>query len=257
VLPGTVYNFDPGASPPPARAGRAGNTTTLVEQTDPQPAARPVTAGIAEDAPQRSSNPKGRIRIAMEQRLESASRGGLRVLILRAGDFFGPPPSNSWLTEVMAPGVRPLRRVVYPGVREAGRAWAYLPDLGETLARLLDQEDRLGGFARFHFGGHWLSPGVQMAEAVRRVVGDPGLPIRPFPWLVIRALAPFNETFQGLVETSYLWRQPLRLDNARLVAFLGAEPHTPLDEAVRASLPGLAALASKPARGPVRRTMMA
>jgi len=84
---------------------------------------------------------------------------------------------------------------------------------------------------------------------VRRVAGDPRLPIRPFPWLVIRALAPFNETFQGLVETSYLWRQPLRLDNAKLAAFLGSEPHTPLDEAVRASLPGLA----RPAPDIVRR----
>ena len=40
----------------------------------------------------------------------------------------------------------------------------------------------------------------------------------------------------------YLWREPLRLDNARLVAFLGAEPHTPLDEAVRETLEGLGCL---------------
>ena len=103
----------------------------------------------------------------------------------------------------------------------------------------------------------WLSPGVGMAEAVRRVAGDPRLPIRPFPWLLIRALAPFNETFRGLIETSYLWRQPLRLDNRRLVVFLGAEPHTLLDEAVRASLPDLAAAAQKPARSLPARTALA
>ena len=229
VLPGTVYNFDPADA-----------------------------AVIREDSPQRSSNPKGAIRIAMERRLQQASDDGLRVLILRAGDFFGPPPSNSWLTHVMAPvaGGR-LGKVVYPGDRKAGRAWAFLPDLGETLARLLDQEPRLGRFERFHFDGHWMSPGVELAEAVRRVAGDPRLPIRSFPWLVIRALAPFNETFQGMVETSYLWRQPLRLDNTRLVAFLGSEPHTPLDEAVRASLPGLSPPASRPARANLIRTAMA
>jgi nucleoside-diphosphate-sugar epimerase len=37
----------------------------------------------------------------------------------------------------------------------------------------------------------------------------------------------------------YLWREPLRLDNAKLVAVLGEEPHTPLDRAVRDTLRGL------------------
>ncbi len=41
--------------------------------------------------------------------------------------------------------------------REAGigHAWAYLPDVGETFARLADREGELGPFARFHFAGHW------------------------------------------------------------------------------------------------------
>jgi hypothetical protein len=35
---------------------------------------------------------------------------------------------------------------------------------------------------------------------------------------------------------------PVRLDNAKLIAFLGAEPHTPIDAAVRATLVGLRCL---------------
>ena len=119
-----------------------------------------------------------------------------------------------------------------------GHAWAYLPDMAETLARLLAEEPRLARFECFHFGGHWLERGGEMAEAVRRVTGDARLPIKPFPWLLVQGLAPFNETFRGLSEMRYLWRVPFRLDNARLLAFLGAEPHTPLDEAVQASLAG-------------------
>jgi len=34
----------------------------------------------------------------------------------------------------------------------------------------------------------------------------------------------------------------VRLDNARLVAFLGEEPHTPLDRALRMTLRGLGCL---------------
>jgi len=40
-------------------------------------------------------------------------------------------------------------------------------------------------------------------------------------------------------EMRYLWRQPLQLHNRKLVAFLGAEPHTALDEAVDKTLRGL------------------
>ena len=41
----------------------------------------------------------------------------------------------------------------------------------------------------------------------------------------------------------YLWREPIRMDNARLIAVLGEEPHTPLDEAVEATLIGQGSIA--------------
>jgi nucleoside-diphosphate-sugar epimerase len=34
----------------------------------------------------------------------------------------------------------------------------------------------------------------------------------------------------------YLWRAPVRMSNDRPTAVLGEEPHTPLDEAVEATL---------------------
>jgi nucleoside-diphosphate-sugar epimerase len=37
----------------------------------------------------------------------------------------------------------------------------------------------------------------------------------------------------------YLWREPLRLDNTKLVALIGPEPHTPIDQALRATLEDL------------------
>jgi hypothetical protein len=36
----------------------------------------------------------------------------------------------------------------------------------------------------------------------------------------------------------YLWKVPVYMSNDRLVATLGAEPHTPLDQAVRNTLIG-------------------
>lgn len=206
VIPGNVYNFAPGSG-----------------------------ANIGEDAPQAPVTRKGAIRAEMERRLRQASeQDGVKVLILRAGDFFGPAAPNSALSWLAQRSRGRLTGVFTPG--PAAHAFAYMPDLGETLARLADAEHRLGAYEVFHFRGQWVEDGQAFGEAMRRAVGDPKLPIRRFPWIVVRLAAPFNETFRELLEMRYLWEQPVGLDNAKLVRFLGEEPHTPLDGALRATL---------------------
>ncbi|MBO0765554.1 MAG: hypothetical protein J2P50_13335, partial [Hyphomicrobiaceae bacterium] len=213
IFPGTVYNFGPDAFP------------TLTERSPQNPATR-----------------KGKIRVEMEQRLAAASRDGVRTLIVRAGDYFGPHPGNSWFAQALVRPGNPVRSILNPGRPEAGHAWAYLPDVAATIAALLDHEAELAAFDVFHFGGHWFEDGVSMAHAIQRVVGEPRPTIRRFPWAVVYAASPFVTVFREMLELRYLWQRPVKLDNAKLVAFLGAEPHTPLDAAVRATLAGLGCL---------------
>ena len=213
VLPGTVYNFGPDAG-----------------------------AFIDESAPQDPVTRKGKIRVAMEERLREASRQGVAVLIIRAGDFFGPRAGNSWFSQGLVKPGRAIRSVSYPGKHHASHAWAYLPDLATTIALLLERQDELQPFDVFHFGGHSFERGVELAEATRRAAGVPNAPIRSFPWFLIYLLSPFLETCREMLEMRYLWERPLALDNRKLVRFLGTEPHTPLDEALRATLTGLGCL---------------
>ncbi len=210
VLPGTVYNYGPDAFPL-----------------------------VAEDAPQRPVTRKGAIRVELERRLEAlAASGAAPVLIVRAGDFFGPGAANNWFAQgLVSPGARP-RVVRQPGRRGVGHAWAYLPDVAETIARLLDRAD-LPALARYHLDGQWDADGRQMVEAIVRVLGDPAVPIRGLPWWQLRLAALVAETPRELMEMRYLWQHPLRLDHARLVATLGEEPRTPLVAAVRATLASL------------------
>jgi hypothetical protein len=70
-------------------------------------------------------------------------------------------------------------------------------------------------------------------------VAHRSLEIRRFPRPLVYLLAPFVETFRELIEVRYLWKSPLRLDNRKLVAFLGEEPHPEIDEALGATLRGL------------------
>jgi nucleoside-diphosphate-sugar epimerase len=157
-------------------------------------------------------------------------------LILRAGDFYGPRSGNSWLTQGMVTP-RP-RAITYPGSKGAGHAWAYLPDVGETFARLLDRERELPRFARYHFAGHWDADGTRFVAAIRKVLGK-DLPVRGLPWWALPLIAPLNPTMRELIEMRPYWQHPLQLDNRELVALLGKEPHTPLVESLAASLAAL------------------
>lgn len=213
LLPGTIYNFGPDAFPL-----------------------------LGEESPQRPTTRKGAIRVQMEARLEAAAAKGVRSLILRAGDYFGPRPGNGWFSGSMVSPGKPVREIRYPGKVGVGHAWAYLPDVARTFARLAARERELGPFARFHFAGHWDHDGRRMIEAIRRAMGDPDIRVSPLPWSLLPLIAPFNETMRELIEMKGFWRTPVALDNARLVHFLGEEPHTPLNRAVRDSMAALGCL---------------
>lgn len=216
VLPGTVYNYGPDAFP-----------------------------DIGVGAPQRPLTRKGALRAEMERRLEQAAADGVRSLIVRAGDYFGPGAANNWFSQALVRPGRPVTTVNNPGRAGVGHQWAYLPDVAETMYRLVEMDHRLDDFARFHMDGHWDADGMRMATAVARVAAAAGgreVRVKPLAWWLLAALAPFVSTLREMREMRYLWQHPLRLDNRALLAVLGSEPHTPLDEAVRATLAGLGCL---------------
>lgn len=200
---------------------------------------------ISEQSPQNPISRKGQVRKEMEQMLATASdRRGLRVLIVRAGDFFGGSGPGAWMERVMIRPGKPVRSVTYPGDPDTGHLWAYLPDLGETFARLAEREADLARFETFHFGGHYLPRGRAMAEAIAEASGRSGVKIRRLPWVALRAMALFDQTARELLEMRYLWFEDIRTDNRKLLDFLGEEPHTPLDEALRRTLASLGCLPS-------------
>ena len=93
----------------------------------------------------------------MERRLESgAARGKAKVLIVRAGDFFGARAVNSWFSQGLVKAGSHPKAITYPGRRGVGHQWAYLPDLAATMLRLVERE-ALDDFATYNFGGHWMA----------------------------------------------------------------------------------------------------
>jgi nucleoside-diphosphate-sugar epimerase len=191
---------------------------------------------LKENSPQIATTRKGQVRIEMELQLQKASLYGVRSIVVRAGDFFGPGAGNSWLTQGMVSTRGRLRSVFYPGPPDLGHSWAYVPDLAETMARLIECEHPTGAYEVFHFRGHWLERGVEMAEAVCRVRGISSRRIKPFPWWAINLASPFVNVCHEMLEMRYLWQVPLQLDNSKLRALIGTESHTPIEAALIATL---------------------
>jgi len=210
LYPGNVYNFGP----------------ELPEMLD-------ETTSFADDG---ANTAKGRIRVAIERRLQEAAQQGLVSATIRAGDFFGGAGRGSWfdlaIVKDLAKG-----KVVYPGPLNRVHAWAYLPDLAETFVGVAEARERLSGASRLHFPGY----GVTGEELLLGIEGVVGRRVRRggMPWGLMRLATPFAPMLRAIFEMRYLWQRPHQLEGRRLDGLLAEVPHTPLREALRGALQAL------------------
>ena len=210
MLPGNVYNF--GVSMPPL---------------------------LTENTPERPSNDKGEIRVAIEAEMAARAEQGLRSVVLRAGDFYGGGP-GSWMDLVIVKSIA-ARKLVYPGPLDVPHAWAYLPDLARSFVLLAGRDD-LPPVTRLHFPGHTLT-GRELLDAIEQAAVEagmaPGLKRAGFPWTLLRLGAWAVPMWRELQKMSYLWRMPHALDGSALRQAIGPLPATPLPLALQATLRGL------------------
>jgi nucleoside-diphosphate-sugar epimerase len=204
VFPGNLYNY--GAGMP----GRIDETVLM----------RPTTR-------------KGAIRVAIETRLREAAEGGLRTIILRAGDYFGGEGRGSWFDRIIVKAIA-AGRLTYPGPLDTMHEWAYLPDLAQALVQLVEQRERLAPFAMLGFAGHAVT-GREFLAAISRACRR-NFTIDFVPWGVLKMTGVVVPVFRELAEISYLWSTPHAIEGARLAEIIGDIPRTPLDQAIAASL---------------------
>lgn len=207
MLPGNVYNYGTSIGP-----------------------------DMAADAPMAPDTEKGRIRVAIEERLRAVSGEEVRVIVLRAGDFFGGPIDGSWLDLVIAKDLA-KGRLTWPGRRDVPHAFAYLPDFGAAFVALAEKRGELAPFERFHFAGH-TETGERFHAAMEKAVGRP-LKRGSVPWPLLRIAGLFNPVLREVVKMRYLWDVPHSLNGSKLAARIGEEPHTPLEEALRQAVADL------------------
>lgn len=204
LFPGNVYNF---------------------AATD-----RVITPGMA----QHPQTPRGAIRKRIEAQLEAAARrGDMQVVILRAGDFYGPASTGDWFDQVMLMDAA-KGKLALMGTPGIGHAWAYLPDLGRAFEKLAWHRQELGAFELFHFAGHFVTP-EELGAAIRKAAPVP-LKVSYFPRIILWAMGLVQPVMREIAKMGYLWEQPIELQDPRLVTLLGPGFDTPFDAAIAATV---------------------
>lgn len=200
IVPGNVYNFG-----------------------------RLMPGGLSEDTPHRASSRLGLARIDMEAAYRAAAGRGVRTLILRAGDFLEREATGNWfdsqITAKLGKGI-----VVYPGPLDSVHSWAYLPDLGRAAAELAEIRHTFEPFEVVHFPGYAMTGG-ELVKRLETLAGRP-LAVKTIPWPMIRLLSLFKPDLRGVVEMSYLWRTPHRMDGAKFSSLLPRFAPTPVQAAL-------------------------
>jgi len=201
VFPGNVYVFDPKDGP-----------------------------AFDENVPHNPVSTKGQMRKEMEARLKTASENGARVIIIRMGDFIGENLASAWF-QFLIKSTKKGYALSAAGERDVIHTWAYLPDVGRTVAELVEKKDTLEAFSVFHFKGYQISFN-ELAKAMEQASNRP-VSMGSFPWIALQLMSPLNKMFRELLEMRYLWKEEINLDETRLEHTLGkAVPYTPLAEAL-------------------------
>ena len=183
---------------------------------------------------QEAEAPRGDIRIALERMLkQAAASGGFQVIILRAGDFYGPGNRGEWFEQAMLMD-HGKGRVYHLADLDLRHSWAYLPDLGRAFVALAERRAELAGFENFHFAGHWVSH-RQVLDAIRKAAPKSLYPA-PLRWWMLRAVGLVNPVMRDIYRMRYLWQNEMELVDPRLDAMLGEDFVTPFEAAVTATV---------------------
>ena len=201
IFPGNVYIFDPSDGP------------DFLETS----IRNPITS-------------KGTMRLKMEDRLKLASDKGAQVIIMRMGDFMGLDANSTWLKQIIK-RTKKGYSLTATGPQYLKHTWANLPDVANTISKLLEKRKGLGPFSEFNFKGYQVSFN-DIAKAIQES-SHSSVTIKQFPWLIIKLLTPFSALFSGLIEMRYLWNYEINLDEKKLARVLdGKIPHTALSQAL-------------------------
>jgi len=192
----------------------------------------PQAERVSETHPREPHTRKGRYRQAQEDAaLEADGGGGLRSLVLRLPDFYGPHATLSLADQVFQ-GALAGTAANWIGPTDRPREFIFVPDAGPVLLDLLGRGDSFG--QAWNLGGPGTITGREFIDQVYRAAGRTPK-FRSVGAAMLRLAGLFNAELRELVEMLYLAETPVILDDSKLQRHLGEVRKTPYAEGIRQS----------------------
>jgi nucleoside-diphosphate-sugar epimerase len=189
----------------------------------------PRTERVAETHPREPATRKGRYRKEQEDiALGAHGQGGLRTLVLRLPDFYGPHATLSLADQVFQ-GALAGKAANWIGPADTRHEFVFVPDVGPVLADLLVRDDSFG--QAWNFGGPGTITGREFITAVYELAGLPPK-FHTAGSLLLRLGGLFNPLLRELVEMHYLAVTPVILEDSKLLQYLGSVHKTPYPEGI-------------------------
>lgn len=215
-----------------AAAGRTGARLVVLDNV--YGLGRPRDGLVRADAPAAPVSRKGEVRARVTQQLlEAHAAGHARVVIARAGDFYGPGGTLTYYGDQFWPDAlagKPVRTITgldHPHTNH------YIPDVAEGLAELGTAPDDVIGRAWMLPCAPAVTPRAMIAACATALGRE--IAINPTPMWMQRALSLFIPFLRETPEMSYQWAEPFVMDDAPWRARFGTQA-TPLDDGVAATV---------------------
>jgi len=224
-----------GATSNALRAARAHNAT-LMFPGNVYGFGRQTNAPLRETASMRPNSEKGRLRVKLGAMLKAATLDGrARVLVVRAGDYFGPTVRNELVDRVFGNVIAGKAMQVF-GKLDAAHQWSYVPDLARLALDLLEKGEALAPFEIVHDRGYLARPQLSFLKSIAARAGKPELKVQRVPWTLLRLAGLFDPVARELREMRYLFDEAVIIDDPRRQALLPDFRWTPIEQAVDATL---------------------
>ncbi len=214
-------------------AARAAGVQQLIHISNVYPYGRPQTATVDETHPLAAHTRKGTWRKLQEELVLAAhDPAGLRTLVLRPADFYGPTAANGMVDYALR-SIRAGKPADLLGPIDTPHEWVYVPDLAPVIADLFERPDAFG--TAYNVAGSGVLSVREFATKLFAAAATP-LRFRVAGPLLLRAMGIFNPVMRELVEMNYLYETPVLLDDAKLQRVLPTIRKTSYDDGIRANV---------------------
>jgi nucleoside-diphosphate-sugar epimerase len=174
----------------------------------------PQTAPLSEATPMQLYGVKPAARVAATRIWMAASEAGrLRVVALRAPDFYGPGVTLAHLGDTAFGAIVRGGRAQFIGSPDTPHDFAYVPDCARAIVSLLDAPDDA-------YGQVWHIP-CAPTRTPREILtlGATAIGVTPkamgLPTALVAPLGLFMPPLRELAEMRFQWDRPYRVDSSR------------------------------------------